>query len=91
MQFLDKFKDEIPEAERCPHQRLKILEFRGSSANNIIQSMTYIVDNCDEFQKLNTCAPVMSKAELEAHTDHLKQLQAKLSNQFRLRFFKVKC
>ncbi|KAG6408796.1 hypothetical protein SASPL_131819 [Salvia splendens] len=86
--FLDKFKDETPEAERCPHQRLEILEFRGSSASNIIQSMTYI---CDEFQKYNTCAPVMSEAEVQAHRDHLKQLKAKLSNQFRLCFFKVKC
>ncbi|XP_042006758.1 uncharacterized protein LOC121755523 isoform X2 [Salvia splendens] len=87
-EFLDKFKDETPEAERCPHQRLEILEFRGSSASNIIQSMTYI---CDEFQKYNTCAPVMSEAEVQAHRDHLKQLKAKLSNQFRLCFFKVKC
>ena len=88
MQFL-YFVDDAPR-ETCPHQHLKTVKFQGSCATDIIKSMTYFSDSCDEFQKTNTCAPVMSEAVVQAHRDHLEQLQVQLSHQVQLKFFKCK-
>ncbi|XP_042009310.1 F-box/LRR-repeat protein At3g26922-like [Salvia splendens] len=88
--FLENVKYATPGVERCPHQQLNTASFRGSCATNIIKSVTYFSDSCDAFQKTNTCAPLMSKAEVRAHMDHLKQLQVELSDQVLLEFFKFK-
>ncbi|KAL1534171.1 F-box/LRR-repeat protein-like protein [Salvia divinorum] len=89
--FLENVKNATPGVERCPHQHIKIASFQGSCAADIIKSVTYFSDSCDAFQKTNTCAPLMSKAEVRAHMDHLKQLQVELSDQvLLLKFFKFK-
>ncbi|XP_057772291.1 uncharacterized protein LOC130991872 [Salvia miltiorrhiza] len=85
--FLDKFEDATShERFRCPHQHLKDLKFQGFHARHIIQLLTYISDNCDEFHKINTCSPLMGKAEVQVHRHHLKQLQAQLSQHIQLNF-----
>ncbi|KAL1534173.1 F-box/LRR-repeat protein-like protein [Salvia divinorum] len=88
-EFLDSVENAAPNVERCPHQRLEMLKFQGSCATDIIKSVTYISDCCDAFQKIKTCTPLMSKADVQAHRDHMHHLQLELSHQVQLKFFKI--
>ncbi|KAL1534206.1 F-box/LRR-repeat protein-like protein [Salvia divinorum] len=88
IEFHERVKNATPNVERCPHQYLKMIKFQGSCATDIIRSMTYISDCCDAFQKIKTCTPVMSKADVQAHREHMHHLQLQLSRQVQLKFFK---
>ena len=88
MQFLRTSLDGRTEVEICPHQQLKTLKFQGSCASDIIQSVTYISDNFDAFQKINTCTHSMTrKAQVQIHKGHMRQLQVQLSHQVQFKFF----
>ena len=60
------------------YEKCKRLLFQGSSAANIIQSVTYI-SGSDAFQKLNIWTALMNE-------DNLRQIKAQLCQQVQLQF-----
>ncbi|XP_042049812.1 F-box/LRR-repeat protein At3g03360-like [Salvia splendens] len=72
---------------RCPHQRLKMLKFRGSCATDIIELMTYVSVCFNAYQQINNCNTLpMSETKGQAHMVHMQQLMSLLTHQVEFEF-----